>query len=47
MTQLVEWLIVNQHVTGSSPVGGVQGSTADYICMHSLLMSGKNVKQGG
>lgn len=23
ITQLVEWLAVNQHVTGSSPVGGV------------------------
>ncbi len=22
ITQLVEWLAVNQHVTGSSPVGG-------------------------
>ena len=26
ITQLVEWLAVNQHVTGSSPVGGVFSS---------------------
>ena len=28
ITQLVEWLAVNQHVTGSSPVGGAYGPVA-------------------
>ena len=30
MTQLVEWLAVNQHVTGSSPVGGAYGPVAQF-----------------